>query len=426
VEAVLGSSAAEACEDGERPLTGLERERWIETAAELSEAGLRVLAVARRLDPPAEDPESDMTFLGLAGMIDPARPEAGPAVGRCQEAGIRVVMVTGDHPLTARAVARDLGILRDGRVISGPELEALSDGALESQIEGIEVCARVSPAHKLRIVTALQARRFVAAMTGDGVNDAPALRRADIGVAMGRSGTDVTREAADMTLLDDNFASIVAAIEEGRAIFSNIRKYLGYLLSCNVGEILLVAGAALAGFPLPLTAVQILYVNLATDGLPALALALDPAEPDLMRRPPRDPRAGLFSRRAVLLMVAGGLWSAIVNLSIFLWALSAGRPLAHAMALTFVSLILIQFFNAYNFRSDRRSVLARPFANRWLNLAILWELMLLVTIVQVPFLQGVFRTQVLSLADWGLVVGAAFTVTPVLEIVKWRQRKHAL
>ncbi len=287
----------------------------------------------------------------------------------------------------------------------------------------MSVYARVSPAHKLRVVTAWQARGHIVAMTGDGVNDAPALKKADIGIAMGITGTDVTKEAAAMTLTDDNFASIVAAVEEGRGVFGNIKKYLMYLLSSNIGEIGLMAGSALLGLPLPLTAVQILYVNLATDGLPALALSVDPPENDLMKRKPRNPRTGIFTRPVVTLMMLGGIWSTLVNLGLFTWALNSGRSLEEAMTMTFVSLVLIQFFKAYNFRSDRHSVLDKPFANKWLNTAIIWELALLMVIIYLPFLHEAFGTYYLPLVDWGIVVGLAFSVVPVLEIAKWMERR---
>ena len=421
-ETILGSCERLMCGEEEIPLDGSKRAEILAESGRLAGEGLRMLAAAARSGATMEDAERGMTFLGLVGMIDPPRPEAKGAIRTCGEAGIRPVMITGDHPLTARAIARELGLIRTGRVVSGTELEAMSDEELEREADSIDVFARVSPGHKLRVVTALQKRGRIVAMTGDGVNDAPALKKADIGVAMGVTGTDVAKEAAAMILTDDNFASIVAAVEEGRGIFDNIKKYLMYLLSSNIGEIGLMAGATLMGLPLPLTAVQILYVNLATDGLPALALAVDPPAPDLMRRRPRDTRTGIFTRPVVILMVTGGVWSTIVNLGLFIWARNSGRSDSEAMMMTFCSLVLIQFFKAYNFRSDRHSVLLRPFANRWLNLAILWELLLLVIIVYLPFLQKPFGTSGLLAGEWLIIVLSAFTVVPVLEVAKVMER----
>ena len=422
-EVIVQSCAFELTANGKKPMDEARRAEVLEVAREMAAEALRVLAVAGKPDASVEAADKDMTLLGLVGMIDPPRREAKAAVHECEQAGIKVIMITGDHPLTAKAVAQELGISKNGQIVAGPELEAMDDAELERVIESIEVCARVSPTHKLRIVTALQKRGQIVAMTGDGVNDAPALKKADIGIAMGITGTDVSKEAAAMTLTDDNFASIVAAVEEGRGIFSNIKKYLMYLLSSNVGEIGLMAGATLAGLPLPLSAVQILYVNLATDGLPALALAVDPPEEDLMRRPPRDPSTGIFTRPVVMLMLVGGLWSTLVNLSLFVWALNSGRSVQEAMTMTFVSLVLIQFFKAYNFRSDRHSVLRRPFANKWLNLAIIWELVMLALILYVPLLERTFGTFGLTLRDWLIIIALAFTVSPVLELAKWIERR---
>ena len=423
-EVILDACTQESAGSGESPLDTSRRESILAMARQMADQALRVLAVAYKPDASKDDAEQSMIFLGLLGMIDPPRPEAKEAVQTCARAGIKTVMITGDHPLTAQAIARELGILKGGRAVTGAELEAMRDVDFEREVENIEVYARVSPEDKLRVVTALQKKGHIAAMTGDGVNDAPALRKADIGVAMGITGTDVTKEAGVMTLLDDNFASIVGAVEEGRKIFSNIKKYLMYLLSSNVGEIVLMAGASFAGLPMPLTAVQILFVNFVTDGLPALALAVDPPEEDLMRRPPRDPRTGIFTRPVVILIIAGGLWSAIVNMGIFTWALNSGLSLEEAMTMTFISLILIQFFKAYNFRSDRHSVLNRPFSNKWLNLAILLEILLLVAIIEVPLFREVFGTKSLSMTQWLIILGATFTVSPALEIAKWMQRRR--
>lgn len=422
-ETILASCSHLSTSKGQRVLSDADRKSILEMVQKMAEKAFRVLAVATKSDATLKEAERDLTFMGLVGMIDPPRPEAQDAVKKCEQAGIRPVVITGDHPLTAQAVAREIGVLKEGRCVTGEDLEKMSDRDLQDAVEGIAVYSRVSPAHKLRVVTALQERGHVAAMTGDGVNDAPALKKADIGIAMGITGTDVSKEAAAMTLTDDNFASIVAAVEEGRGIFENIKKYLMYLLSSNIGEIGLMAGATIAGLPLPLTAVQILYVNLATDGLPALALAVDPPEDDLMQRPPRDARTGIFTRPVVTLMSLGGLWSTVVNLAIFIWALESDYSIAHAMTVTFVSLVLIQFLKAYNFRSDHQSILHRPLANKWLNLAIGWEIGLLLFIVYFEPLQEPFSTYALSRADWFVVTAAALTIVPVLELGKWMARR---
>src|SRR3989338_3923937 len=409
--------------EAEEVLTDAKRTEILAAAEAMAGQALRGLAIARKGDTDLAGASAELKIIGLVGIIYPPRPEVRGAIRECHDAGIRVIMITGDHPVTAQAIARELGILKKERVVTGLELEKMDDQKLDRELKDIAVFARVSPGDKLRLVTALQKQGEVVAMTGDGVNDAPALKKADIGIAMGITGTDVTKEAYAMTLTDDNFASIVAAVEEGRGIFGNIKKYLMYLLSSNIGEIGLMTAATLMGVPLPLTAVQILYVNLATDGLPALALAVDPPERDLMLRAPRNPRRSIFTRPVLALMLSGGIWSALVNIGLFLWAMNSGRSLMEAMTMTFVSLVLIQFFKAYNFRSDRNSILRRPFANKWLNLAILWELLLLALVVYLPFLHKPFGTFSLPPVDVAIVVALAATISPVLELAKWMVRR---
>ena len=423
-EIILESCSRVLMAVGETVLDAATRASIHEAVERMAGAGMRVLALATRTEAARENAERDMILLGLVGMIDPLRPEVGPAMQSCATAGIRVVMITGDHPLTAAAIARELGLLQTGRCVTGAELEAMDATRFAAAVQDIDVYARVSPEHKLRVVEALQASGHIVAMTGDGVNDAPALKKADIGIAMGVTGTDVAREAAAMTLTDDNFASIVAAVEEGRGIFGNVRKYLVFLLSSNLGEIGLMAGATLLGLPLPLTAVQILYVNLATDGLPALALAVDPPEPGLMQCPPRNPRTGIFTRPVLTQMAIAGTWTALVNLAVFFGMRALGHTDVHAMTITFVTLVLIQFINAYNSRSEVHSCLRHPFANSWLNLAIAWEILLLLAILYVPWLQTPFSTFALQPSDWGVVLLAAFSILPVVELVKWRNRSH--
>jgi Ca2+-transporting ATPase len=422
-EIILDSCNRQLTESGQTELTDAAKKLIAAAARQMASEALRVLALAYKTKATLQNAEQEMIFLGLVGMIDPPRPEAKTSIETCIRAGIKPVMITGDHPLTAQAIARELGLLKEGRSLTGSDLDAMSEDELEAQVEKIDLYARVSPAHKLSVVAALQSKGHVVAMTGDGVNDAPALKKADVGVAMGLTGTDVSKEAAAMTLIDDNFASIVAAVEEGRGVFDNIKKYLMFLLSCNIGEIGLMVGTSVLGLPLPLSAVQLLYVNLATDGLPALALAVDPPEADLMRRAPRDPRIGIFTRPVVSLMLIGGLWSALVNLALFSGALSSGHNINEAMTMTFVSLVLIEFLKAYSFRSERHSLMIRPFANKWLNLAITWELGLLLIVVCTPVLQQVFGTVSLPWQRWSIVVGAALTILPVLELGKSMVRR---
>jgi Ca2+-transporting ATPase len=395
--------------------------------------GLRVLGLAYKPVPASQAREAfdqELVFVGLMGMIDPPREEAKAAIKVCEGAGIKSVMITGDHKLTAIAVAKELGLLKGGRALTGVELDSLSDEQFEKIVEEIEVYARVSPAHKLRVVEALTKRGHVVAMTGDGVNDAPALKKADIGVAMGITGTDVSKEAADMVLTDDNFASIVAAVEEGRGVFDNIKKYLMYLLSSNLGEVLVMAGAILfgtfigTGGALPLIAIQILWVNLATDGLPAIALAVDPAAPDIMKRKPRPRNQTIFTRPVVTLVVLGGIWSTVVNLGIFSWALGSGKSLIEAQCLVFMTLIIIQFFKSFNFRSDRLSILQIGILkNKWLIAAVLVSLGMTLPLLYVPFLQNIFHTYPLGLADWAIVVLTSSTIFGVLELGKLIIRK---
>jgi Ca2+-transporting ATPase len=423
-EVLLRSCTAQLTDAGEMPLNEEQSQKAAAVGKQMAERALRVLAIARQRRATRDSINERLTLLGLVGMIDPPRPEAKAAVQKCDAAGIKVVMITGDHPTTAKAVAGELGILKSGCVVTGADLDGMTDADLEQGASNIEVYARVSPAHKLRVVGALQARGQVVAMTGDGVNDAPALRKADIGIAMGITGTDVTKEAADMTLTDDNFASIVAAVEEGRGIYGNIKKYLMYLLSANIGEIGLMFGASALGLPMPLTAVQILYVNLATDGLPALALAVDPPEDDLMRQPPRNPQTGIFTPSVVRLMVLGGVWSAMANLALFIGAQYIGYTTQAAMTMTFVSLVLIQFFKAYGYRSDHQHVLHRPLANHWLNAAIAWEIGLLLLILYVPLLARMFELTSLSIWELGLLVFWSHTILPVLEFGKWLERRR--
>lgn len=423
-EIILESCNRYHTKDGVEPVTVDIKTKLLKAMRTMASQALRVIGVAYLPTKDIAAAKQDMIFLGFFGMIDPPRPEAKAAIESCRQAGIKLMMITGDHPVTAEAIARELALLSpQGKIMTGQELSLLSDQELAHKIKQVEVCARVSPEHKLRVIAALQSLGHVVAMTGDGINDAPALKKADIGIAMGITGTDVTKEAAAMTLTDDNFASIVAAVEEGRVIFANIKKFLVYLLSSNLGEIGLITAASVLGLPLPLSAVQILYVNLASDGLPALALAVDPPEADVMRRHPRQLKGGLFSRSLISLMVIGGAWSTGINISLFVWARHSGRGPVQTMTLVFVSLIFMQLVNTYCFRSDRRSVFHKPWSNHWLNRAVAWELILLALVIYIPWLHQPFSTTTLPAMDWFVALGAALTIVPVLELAKWLLRR---
>jgi len=431
-ELILGRCATILDEGGPRPLTQEDRETIAAAGRGMAADALRVLGLA--YSSPNGGPVDDgMTFLGLAGMIDPPRPEAAQAIRVAREAGIKPVMITGDHKVTASSIARELGLLTDGLVLEGAELDGIGDEELREVVLRADVYARVSPAHKLRIVEALQRNDRVVAMTGDGVNDAPALKKADIGIAMGITGTDVSKEAAKIVLTDDNFASIVAAIEEGRAIFDNIKKFLVYLLSCNLGEVLLMAlgvligsWLGLAGGALPLTAIQILYVNLATDGLPGIALSLEPKERDLMRRAPRRRTEGVFTKLTVARLTFLGISTCLAAIASIVYSAGQGRSVEEIQGFCFVTLILIQIVNAFNCRSLFRSLFTvGPFSNRWLVLAVIWECALLALLVYLPPLQNLFHTSSLGTQDWLVSILLALSILGATELIKlyWRSRR---
>jgi Ca2+-transporting ATPase len=412
-----------------RALTAPRRAEILAGNEQLAGQALRTLAVAFRTLPSDADRgefdqrvEQELVLLGLIGMIDPPRDEARQAVDRAQGAGIRPIMITGDHPKTAAVIAAELGIAVDRRTVTGAELAKMSEPTLEATVRDVSVYARVNPEHKLWIVKALQRDGMIVAMTGDGVNDAPALKTADIGIAMGVTGTDVSKEAADMVLADDNFATIVAAIEEGRAIFANIRKFLRYLLSSNIGEVMTmffgvllvdVIGLTQAGggeLVLPLLATQILWINLLTDGAPALALGVDPADAAMMNRPPRPPHEGVITGRMWIGIVFVGIIMAAGTLLVLDAALPGGLiegsgTIRYAQTMAFTTLVLFQLFNVFNARSDERSAFNGVFANQWLWAAIILSLLLQAAVVYVPFLQQAFSTVGLSVGDW-LVCGA--------------------
>jgi P-type Ca2+ transporter type 2C len=398
-------------------------------AEQMAAEGLRVLAVGvRRLAacPDTSDPasvERDLEFVGLLGLMDPPRPEAAAAIAACHAAGITPVMITGDHPVTARAIAARLGLeVNDGTVMSGQQLAALSAQQLAERVKHVRVYARVAPEQKLDIVTALQAQGEVVAMTGDGVNDAPALRRADIGVAMGITGTDVAREAGSMVLLDDNFATVVRAVREGRRIYDNLRRFIRYVLTTNSGEIWTIFLAPFVGLPMPLLPIHILWINLVTDGLPGLALAAEPEEPDVMRRPPRPPRESLFAQGLGLHALLVGMLMAALALGAQAWYL--GRDAAQWQTVVFTTLCFMQLGHVLAIRSERSSLFSQGlWSNRPLALAVALTVLLQLAVVYTPLGNAWFRTVPLSVADLAVCVGAALVIVAVVELEKAVRRR---
>ena len=440
---LLARCSQELVGEGIRSLTLERRSEILKRNEELASEALRTLGVAFRSLPAAafeadevdERVEQDLVFAGLIGMIDPPRKEAKEAVARAKLAGIRPMMITGDHPKTAAVIAEELGIIKNGGAVTGAELERMPEETLNRTVQEVSVYARVNPEHKLRIVKALQRNGMTVAMTGDGVNDAPALKTADIGVAMGITGTDVSKQAADMVLADDNFATIVAAVEEGRAIFSNIRKFLRYLLSSNIGEVMTMffgvllmdliglAGQSDSGVVLPLLATQILWINLVTDGAPALALGVDPADAGVMNKPPRprgervitrDMWAGIFYVGAI--MAAGTLL--VLDASLPGGLIEGAGDMRYTQTMAFTTLMLFQIFNVFNARSDERSAFAGLFSNKWLWGAVLMSLVLQAAVIYVPVLQQAFSTVELSAGDWLFCATVASSVLWLRELSK--------
>ena len=443
-------------DDNPQLLTGAARNRIKAANDKMTKDALRVLGVAYRLEQdvpdegaPAEELERDLIFVGLLGMIDPARTEVKPALVNAAKAGIRTIMITGDYPNTAQAIAEDIGLMRPGKqVLTGADLDKLSDEELIREIEETDVFARVSPEHKMRIVDALQANDEVVAMTGDGVNDAPAIKRADIGVAMGITGTDVAKETADMVLTSDNYASIVHAVEQGRIIYSNIRKFVFFLLSSNAAEIMIIFLATLAGLPAPLTAIQLLWLNLVTDGAPALALAMEKGDPDIMQNKPRPKNEPIIHgpmRLGIIIQTITQTGAVLTAFALgLLWHLEAGasvptgaNPLSYllqhdwrgidvqtAETMAFVTLSLAELFRSYTVRSEKASIFKiGVFSNKYMQYAVGFSMLLIILVVNVPFLQPIFNTHFLSTTEWFVVLGLASIPAISEEITKFFLRR---
>lgn len=391
-----------------KPLTYQKKKQVASFIEAMSSRALRCIAGAYKDEnlTRSEKLEDGLIFIGVAGSIDPPRAEARDAVLRCKLAGIKPVMITGDHKNTALAIAKSLNICNnDDQVVTGEDIESMTDDELKKKVEKIRVFARVSPDHKLRIVRAFKRNNNVVAMTGDGVNDAPAIKEADIGISMGISGTDVTKEASSMILMDDNFATIVSAVEEGRVIYDNIRKFIRYLLSCNLGEVLTMFLASLLTLPNPLSPIQILFVNLATDGLPAIALGVDPADKDIMRQAPRDRKEGIFARGLTEKILVRGSLIGICTLLSFMVGRYYGMNLETCRTLTLATLVMSQLFHVFECRSERHSIFEiKLFTNLYLVGAVSFSIIMLAAILYIPFLQGIFHTVPLMINQWMIVL----------------------
>ena len=424
------------------------KKRILAANDEMTGNALRVLGVAFRMvkEIPEQferaDLEKDLVFIGLIGMIDPARPEVNPALQTATRAGIRTIMITGDYPNTARAIAESIGLLRPGHhVLTGAQLEAMSDDDLKDEVKKTDVYARVSPEHKLRIVNALQANGEVVAMTGDGVNDAPAIKQADIGVSMGITGTDVAKDTADMVLTDDNYVSIVSAVEQGRIIYSNIRKFVYFLISCNMAEILIIFLPTALGVLLlpeltteqlaPLAPIQLLWLNLITDGAPALALSTEKGDPDIMDQPPRAPKEPIINRQMLLGVITQTIAISAVTLTAFWVGLnhegrSALENLDFAKTMAFVTLSTSELLRAFTARSERYPLLKQGvFSNKWMNIAVVFSLVLVIAVVYIPFLNPIFKTIPLAWEQWQLILPLLVVPSIVAELVKWFTSRRA-
>ncbi len=395
-------------------LTEKDRKKIMEVNDELGKGALRVLAFAYRKISRGYD-EDELIFAGLQGMIDPPRPEVKSSIEQCRKAGIKVVMITGDHMNTAVAIAKELGIMDGGKVLTGEDMESMSDESFCDIVNDVSVYARVSPEHKVRIAEALKRKGHVVAMTGDGVNDAPALKNADIGVSMGISGTDVSKEASDMVLADDNFATIVEAVKEGREIYDNIKKFVYYLLACNMGEVLTIFTAILIGFPLPLLPLQILWMNLITDGLPALALGVEPSKPGTMERKPRRRDEKIIGGRSLLYILSTGVMMAVITLGVFYYYMS---DYSLAVTMAFTTLVFLQISVAMSIRSPEPVHKAGYLGNRKMVMALASVVVLQVMVVAAPFFNPIFRTVPLGIVQWLVVIGATLALFTLLEAEK--------